>query len=112
VLAQIVDALRPLPPAQIVGAANDRQRERRRQPHCDHVIGDELAQPDASVKPLGRDVDQLLACGEFHLDLRISFAERRDERLQQDRYHRARHRKAQQSGWPLSKVARDLAGGD
>jgi hypothetical protein len=29
VLTQIVDALRPLPLAQIIGAANDHERERR-----------------------------------------------------------------------------------
>jgi hypothetical protein len=39
-------------------------------------------------------------------------AERRDQRLQQDRHHRPRHREAQQSGRPLPKVTRNLACGD
>ena len=63
-------------------------------------------------KPFGREIDQLLACGDLHLDLGIGLAERRDQRLQQDRHHRARHREAQQSGRPLSEVTRDLACGD
>ena len=44
---QIVDAFGPRPPLQIIGAADDDEGERRRQPHRDHVGGDELAEPDA-----------------------------------------------------------------
>ena len=110
--AQIVDALGPLAPAQIVGTADDDEAERRRQPHRDHVGGDELAEPDAGVKSFGSEVDQLLACGDLHLDLGIGLAEGCDQRLQQDRHHRARHREAQQSGRPLSEVTRGLACGD
>ena len=103
---------RPLPPAQIVGAADHSQRERRRQTHRDHIGLDELAEPDAGVKSFGSDIDQIRACGDLHLDLGIGLAERRDQRLQQDRHHRPRHREAQQSGRPLPKVTRDLACGD
>jgi hypothetical protein len=42
-LTQVVDALRRLPQAQIIGAANDRERKRWRQPHGNHIGGDELA---------------------------------------------------------------------
>src|SRR5215471_15322528 len=78
----------------------------------DHVGGDELAQTDAGVKPVGREVDQFLACGDLHLDLGIGLAEGCDQRLQQDRHHRARHGEAQQPGRPLSEFTRDLACGD
>src|SRR5215468_8432395 len=111
-LAQIVDALRPLSTAQIIGAADDHEWERRRQPHCDHVGCDELAQPDASVKSFGRDVRQLRACGDLDLHLGISSAEGCEQRLQQDWQHRTRHREAQQSGRPLSELTRDRACGD
>ena len=50
VFTQIVNALWPLPSTQIIGTANDNEWERRRQPHGDHICGDELAQPDAGVK--------------------------------------------------------------
>ena len=110
--AQIVDEFRPLPPAQIVGAADHSQRERRRQTHRDHIGLDELAEPDAGVKSFGSDIGQIRACGDLHLDLGIGLAERRDQRLQQDRHHRPRHREAQQSGRPLPKVTRNLACGD
>src|SRR5262249_53718003 len=53
-----------------------------------------------------------LAGGNLHRDLGIGFAEGCDQRLQQDRHYCARHREAQQSGWPLSQITRDLAGGD
>jgi hypothetical protein len=112
VLTQIVDALRPLTSAQIIEAANDDKRKRWRQPHRDHVSGDELAQPNAGVKPFGREVDQPLACGNLHLNLGIGLGEGCDQRLQQDRHHRARYREAQQPGWPLSEVTCDLACGD
>ena len=100
------------PPAQILGAADDDERERRRQPHRDHVGLDELAEPDAGIEAFGRDIDQFLACGDLHLDLGIGLAEGCDQRLQQDRHDRARHREAQQPGRPLSEVTRDLACGD
>jgi hypothetical protein len=110
--AQIVDAFRPPPPPQIVGAADHGQRVRWRQTHRDHIGLDELALPDAGVKSSGSDIDQLRACGDLNLDLGIGSAERRDQPLQQDRHHRPRHREAQQSGRPLPKVTRDLACGD
>ena len=88
------------------------EAKRPRQPHRDHVGGDELAEPNAGVKPFGREVDQLLARGDLHLDLGIGLAERRDQRLQQDRHHRARRREAQQPRRPLSELARGLACGD
>jgi hypothetical protein len=110
--AQIVDEFRPLPPAQIVGAANDHERERRRQTHRDHIGLDELAEPDAGVKSFGSDIDQVRARGDLHLDLGIGLAEGCDQRLQQDRNHSARHREVQQPGRPLSEVTRVLACGD
>src|SRR5262249_14312237 len=48
---------------------------RRRQPHRDDVGGDELARSDAGVKPVGRKVDQFLACRDLELDLGIGLAE-------------------------------------
>jgi hypothetical protein len=53
--------LRPLPSVQIIGAADHGQRERRRQTHRDHIGFDELAEPDAGVKSLGSDIDQVRA---------------------------------------------------
>src|ERR1700738_2651634 len=91
VLTQIVDALRPLPLAQIIGAANDHERERRRRPDDYHVWRDELAQTDTGIKPFGREVDQLLACGDLHFNLGIGLTERWYQGFQQDRHHRARH---------------------
>jgi len=110
--AQVVDAFRPLPPAQIIGAADHGQRERPRQTHRDHIGLNELAEPDVGVKSFGSDIDQIRACGDLHLDVGIGLAERRDQRLQQDRHHRSRHREAQQSGRALPKVTRNLACGD
>ena len=65
----------------------------------------------ASNPPAARSTS-LVACGDLQLDLGIGLAEGRDQRLQQDRHHRARHREAQQSGRPLPEVTRDLACGD
>jgi len=71
-----------------------------------------LAQTDTGIKPFGREVDQLLACGDLHFNLGIGLAERCYQGLQQDGHHQARHREAQQSGWPLSEFTRDFAGSD
>jgi hypothetical protein len=89
--------------AQIAGAADHSQRMRRRQAHRDHIGLDELAEPDAGVKPFGSDIDQIRACGDLHLDLGIGLAERRDERLQQVRHHRPRRGEPQQPGRPLPR---------
>jgi len=110
--AQIVDALRALSLAQIIRAANDNKREWWRQPHRDHIGSDELTQPDASVKPFGREVDQPLACGDLQLDLGVGLAERSDHRLQNQRYGRAGNGDAQEPGGTLAQVPRGLAGGD
>ena len=74
-MAQFVHSLRTAMTREIVGAADDHEGERRRQPHRDHIGGDELTQPDAGVKPFGREVDQFLACRDLQLDLRIGLAE-------------------------------------
>jgi hypothetical protein len=99
-VTQIVGAnrpgARPAAASEVGGAADDDEAERLHQPHRDHVGGDELAQPDAGVEPLGRGVDQFLACGDLYLDLRIRPAEGCDQRLEQDRHHRARHGEARQ----------------
>jgi len=58
VLAQIVRALGPAAASEVGGAADDDEAERLRQPHRDHVGGDELAEPDAGVKSSGRDIDE------------------------------------------------------
>ena len=97
---------------KIVGTPNDHQWKRRRQPHRDHVGGDELPEPNPGVKSSGRKIDHLVACGDLQFDFGIGLAERRDQRLQQDRHHRARHREAQQPGRPLPEVTRDLACGE
>src|SRR5205085_996916 len=52
------------------------------------------------------------ACRDLHLDLGIGLAEGCDQRLQQDRHHRPRHREAQQPGRSLPKIARNLARSD
>jgi hypothetical protein len=65
-------------PHRVPGRAfrrNDHEGERRRQPHRDPVGGDELAQWDAGVKPVGREVDQFLVCRDLELDLGIGLAE-------------------------------------
>ena len=77
--------------AQIVGAADHHERERRRQPHRDHVGRDELAEADAGVEATGREIDHLVARGDLQLDLRIGLAKRRDHRLKDKRHDRARH---------------------
>src|SRR5262249_10152818 len=112
VLAQIVRALGPTAAGQVGGAADDDEAERRRQPHRDHIGGDELAHPDAGVESFGGEIDPLLAGGALHPALWVGLAERRDQWLQQDRHDRARHREAQSSGRPLAEVTRDRAGGD
>ncbi len=110
--AQIDDVLGPAPLAQIIGATDDHERERRRETHRDHVGLDELAEPDAGVKSCGRDIDQVWVCNDFHLDLGIGLAEGCDQRLQQNRHDCARGREAQQPGRTLSEVAGVLAGGN
>lgn len=110
--AQIVGMFGVAAAGAIGGAADDDGAKRRRQPYRDHVGGDELAEPHARVKTSGREVDQLLARGELHLDIRIGLAERGDQRLQHDRHRGARHRQPQQSGRPLPEVTRDLACGN
>ena len=47
-----------------------------------------LAQADAGVKPFRRQIDQLRAHGDLHLDFGIGSAEGCNQRLQQDRHHR------------------------
>src|SRR5581483_9299297 len=58
------------------------------------------------------DIDQTLIRRDLHLDLGILTAEGCNQRVQQDRRHCRRHGKAQQSGRPLSEVARSRACGD
>src|SRR5258708_4954767 len=111
-LAQIVQALGPAAAGEVRGAADDDEGERLRQPYRDHVGGDELAQPYAGVESFSREVDQLLARGNLHVDLRIRPAEGCDQRLQQDRHHRARYSQAQQPSRPLSEFARGPACGN
>src|SRR5712664_3893088 len=111
-LTQIVDALGPSAPAQILGAADNHEGEGRCQPDRNHVGGDELAEPDAGVKSSGRDIDQFLTRGDLHLDLGIGLAEGCNQRLQQDRHYCPRHREAQQPGRSLPKIARNRARGD
>lgn len=98
--------------AEVGRAADDRHPERQRQPHRDHVGGDELAEPDAGIETAGRDVDQFLTGGDLDLDLRIGPAERGQQRLQQHLQHPARDRKTQAPGRPAAEIARGLAGGD
>ena len=91
-MAQIVRAFGKARACEVGGAGDNRQAKRRRQPHRDHVGGDELAEPNAGIKALGREVDQLLACCNLNFDLGIGLTEGGDQRLQQDRHHRAWHR--------------------
>ena len=42
------------------------------------MSGDELAQPYAAVKPLGRDIKERRACGDLDLYLGVGLAERCD----------------------------------
>jgi hypothetical protein len=100
------------PSARSAGLPTMMKRNGGVKSHRDHVGGDEPAQPDAGVKPFGREVDQLLARGHLHLDLGVGLAEGCDKRLQQDRYDGTRHREAQPSGVALSEVTRDPACGD
>jgi len=104
VSAQIFWALGPAAAGVVLGAADNDQGERLLQSHRDHVGGDELAQPYARVKSVGREVDQLLAGRNLHLDLGTRPAEGCDQRLQQDR--------AQQPGRPLSEFTCGCACGD
>ncbi len=104
--AQIVRTLGPAATGEVSRAADDHERQRLRQPHRNHVGGDELAHPDAGIKTSGREIDQLFACGKLHLDLWKRLAERGDQRLQQDRHDRARHGEAQEPRRPLSELTR------
>jgi len=109
-VTQIVRTLRPVAAGEVGRAADDDKAEWTRERHRDHVCGDELAEPDTGIEPLGREVDQLLAGGDLHLHLGIGLAEGGDQRLQQDRHDRAGYRKTEQSRRPLSELARDFAG--
>jgi len=102
VLTQIVDALRTLSLAQIIRAANNHQRKWRRQPHHDHIGSDELTQSDAGIKPFGGEVDQLLTCSDFQLNLGVGLAEGGDHRFQDQRNDRFGHGEAQKPGGTLS----------
>jgi len=85
VLTQIVDALRTLPRAQIIGGGCQRPlTERRRQPDDYHVWRDELAQADTGTNPSarGRPVPRLQRSP---LQLGIGPGERCYQGLQQDR---------------------------
>ena len=74
-MAQFVHALWAAMTGEIVGTSDDHEGKRRRQPHRDHVGGDELTQSDAGVKPVGREIDQFLACRDLQFDLGIGLAE-------------------------------------
>ena len=88
---KFIDALRQLPPVQIIGASNNYERERRRQPDGYHVWRDELAQTNTGIKPFGREIDELRACGDLHFNLGIGLTERCYQRLQEDRHYSAWH---------------------
>ena len=107
-----LEPLRAAVSREIAGAADDHERERRRQPHHDHVGRDELAETDAGVEAARRQIDHLVAGGDLQFDLGIGLAERSDHRLQDQRHHRAGHGEAQQPGRTLAEIARGLAGGD
>ena len=111
--AEIVDEFRPLPPAQIIGASDHSQWERRRQTHRYHIsLGAGRAEYPAS-NTLGGDIDQIRARGDLHLDVGICLGgERRKKRFQQYRYDRPRRCEPQQSGRPLPKVTGNFACGD
>lgn len=111
-LTKIVDALRPLPPAQIVWAADDHERERLRQSHGDHIRRNKLAETDAGIEAACGKIDHLLACGDLHLDLGIGLAEAGDDRLEDQRDDRAGNGEAEQPGRSLPKIARGFAGCD
>jgi hypothetical protein len=81
VVAQIIRAPRPAVAGEVRGTADHYEGERLRQPHRDHVNGDELAQPYAGVKSFGCEIDQRLTCGNLHLNLGIGPAEGCDQRL-------------------------------
>ena len=110
--AQIVRPLRPAAARKVSGACDNDQAKRRREPHRDHVGGDELAHADSGVEPLGHNVDELRVRSDLHFDLGIGLAEGRNQGLEQDRHRRARRRKTQQPSRALPKVARDCARGD
>jgi hypothetical protein len=112
VAAQVFDPLRPLPPAQIIGAADNHKLERRGQPHRDHVGCDQLTQADTGVESFRGKIDQLLACADLHLDLGIVSAERGDHWFEDQWDDRSGNGEAQQSGRPLSQPTRGLACGD
>ena len=99
-VSQIVDALRPrpVPLAQIVGAADDHERERRRQPHGHHVGRDELAETDTRIEAARHQVHHLVARGDLQLDLGVSLAERGEHRLQDQRDDRPGNGEAQSPG--------------
>ena len=109
---EFVHADRAAVARQVIGAADDHERERRRQPQRHHVRRDELAQPDAGVEPAGRQVDHFVARGDLQFDLGIGLAERSDDRLQDQRHDRPGNGKTQEPGRPTPQVPGGLAGGD
>src|SRR5215475_5914039 len=100
-VTQVMDEFRSCPRAQIFGASDNHERERLREPHYNHVGINELTHSDASVESSGGEINQFLACGDLHLDLWISLAERDDYRLQDQRNDRSRNGKPQESGGAL-----------
>ena len=67
---------------------------------------------DTGVKAAGRKIHHLVARGDLELNLRVGLTEGGDQRLEDQRHDRARHREAQQSGRPPAEVARRLACAD
>ena len=112
VMAQIIDALWPLARAQIIRAADQHQRERRRQPYSHHIGRNELAETNTGVEAFGRDVDWLLGRGDFQLDLGIGLMERSEHRLQEQRDDRPGDSNAQEAGRTLPQVTRYFARGN
>jgi MYXO-CTERM domain-containing protein len=61
VVAQVLGPPGPTATREILGATDDDEAERRRQPHRDHVGGEELAHADAGVEDLATGLLALLA---------------------------------------------------
>lgn len=82
---------------QVAWTADHDQTQRRREPHGDHVGGDEFAHAYAGVETVRSQVAELRVGDHFDHHFRIRGAERRQYRLKDERNHRARHRQAQQA---------------
>ena len=99
-------------PLQIGRAGHDREAERLRDPHRDHVGRDELAHPNAGIEAVLRQIDQFFTRDDLHDHFGIGLRERGQDRLQEERHHGPGDGQAKKAGWPIGQPPGRVAGGN